>query len=79
MSGLAPTLIIVRVAYGQSVDSVQQMMSIHFAEQASQQGTRPGTISLRGTGGIQSHPQNNNAINDAHLEVKVSNDEDRVA
>ncbi|KAK1223919.1 hypothetical protein PQX77_013198 [Marasmius sp. AFHP31] len=38
MAGLAPTLIIVRVAHGKSVDSVQQMMSIHFANQdASQQ------------------------------------------
>ncbi|KAK1219520.1 hypothetical protein PQX77_017753 [Marasmius sp. AFHP31] len=32
MAGLAPTLIIVRVAYGKSVDSVQQMVSTHFSE-----------------------------------------------
>ncbi|KAK1223224.1 hypothetical protein PQX77_013903 [Marasmius sp. AFHP31] len=36
-TGLAPTLIIVRVAYGKSVDSVQQMVSIHFAERETQQ------------------------------------------
>ncbi|KAF9264508.1 hypothetical protein L218DRAFT_224995 [Marasmius fiardii PR-910] len=33
MSGLAPTLIIVRVSYGKSVNSVQQMVStLHFAD-----------------------------------------------
>ncbi|KAK1224582.1 hypothetical protein PQX77_012511 [Marasmius sp. AFHP31] len=36
MSGLAPTLIIVRVAHGKSVDSVPQMASIHFAERETQ-------------------------------------------
>ncbi|KAK1217925.1 hypothetical protein PQX77_019400 [Marasmius sp. AFHP31] len=34
MSGLAPTIIIVRVAYGKSVDSVQQMTeSMRFTTQ----------------------------------------------
>ncbi|KAK1217584.1 hypothetical protein PQX77_019753 [Marasmius sp. AFHP31] len=37
MAGIAPTLIIVRVAYRKSVDSVQQMVSAHFAECESQQ------------------------------------------
>ncbi|KAJ8077904.1 hypothetical protein PM082_002345 [Marasmius tenuissimus] len=38
--GLAPTLLIVRVAHGKSVDSVQQVMdSIHFAPQTTHQGT----------------------------------------
>ncbi|KAJ8079841.1 hypothetical protein PM082_016666 [Marasmius tenuissimus] len=56
MSGLAPTLIIVRVAYGKSVESVQQVMeSIHFAEQVSQQGPRHGTSGLRATVDIRSH------------------------
>ncbi|KAK1218765.1 hypothetical protein PQX77_018532 [Marasmius sp. AFHP31] len=45
MSGLAPTLIFVRVAYGKSVDSVQQqLMSIHLSEEASQQRTGLGTM-----------------------------------
>ncbi|KAF9264557.1 hypothetical protein L218DRAFT_228168 [Marasmius fiardii PR-910] len=44
MAGLAPTLIIVRVAYGKSVDSVQQMVStlqITSPEENSQR-SRPG-------------------------------------
>ncbi|KAL0060522.1 hypothetical protein AAF712_012680 [Marasmius tenuissimus] len=45
MSGLAPTLVIVRVAYGKSVETVQQMMSIHFAEQASRE-TRQPTVDI---------------------------------
>ncbi|KAK1226709.1 hypothetical protein PQX77_010305 [Marasmius sp. AFHP31] len=36
MAGLAPTLIIVRIGYRKSVDSVQQMVSAHFAEGGSQ-------------------------------------------
>ncbi|KAK1218224.1 hypothetical protein PQX77_019089 [Marasmius sp. AFHP31] len=36
MAGLAPTLIIVRIGYRKSVDSVQQMVSAHFAEAGSQ-------------------------------------------
>ncbi|KAK1229642.1 hypothetical protein PQX77_007277 [Marasmius sp. AFHP31] len=35
MAGLAPTLIIVRVAYGKSVDNVDQVMSIHFADRGA--------------------------------------------
>ncbi|KAJ8077807.1 hypothetical protein PM082_002241 [Marasmius tenuissimus] len=54
MSGLAPTLIIVRVAYGKSVDSVHQMVSIHFAERESQQG--PQLSVLRATMDISSRP-----------------------
>ncbi|KAF9265055.1 hypothetical protein L218DRAFT_957729 [Marasmius fiardii PR-910] len=42
MSGLAPTLIIVRVAYGKSVDSVQQMVSLQLTDpQGNSQGSRP--------------------------------------
>ncbi|KAK1223920.1 hypothetical protein PQX77_013199 [Marasmius sp. AFHP31] len=60
MSGLAPTLIIVRVAHGKSVESVQQMVeSIHFAEQ-SHQGGGPGTSVLRTTVDIRPQPQNEN-------------------
>ena len=43
-------MVIVRAAYGQSVDSVQQMVSIHFAEQASQQASISADASnIRGT------------------------------
>ncbi|KAL0058039.1 hypothetical protein AAF712_015298 [Marasmius tenuissimus] len=52
MSGLAPTLIIVRVAYGKSVESVQQMVSIHFAERETQQ--EAGANALRATVNIRS-------------------------
>ncbi|KAG7088994.1 hypothetical protein E1B28_012940 [Marasmius oreades] len=56
MSGLAPTLVIVRVAYGKSVDSVQQVMSIHFLDQEAHIATttdsslnrRPGNNILEG-------------------------------
>ncbi|KAF9265044.1 hypothetical protein L218DRAFT_957714 [Marasmius fiardii PR-910] len=42
MSGLAPTLIIVRVAYGKSVNSVQQMVSLQWADtQGNSQRSRP--------------------------------------
>ncbi|KAF9259992.1 hypothetical protein L218DRAFT_1055628 [Marasmius fiardii PR-910] len=42
MSGLAPTLIIVRVAYGKSVNSVQQMASLQLTNaQGNSQGSRP--------------------------------------
>ncbi|KAK1221600.1 hypothetical protein PQX77_015613 [Marasmius sp. AFHP31] len=61
MSGLAPTLIFVRVAYGKSVDSVQQqMMSIHLSEEASQQRTGPGTSAPQAAMDIQSNPQTGN-------------------
>ncbi|KAF9259294.1 hypothetical protein L218DRAFT_947700 [Marasmius fiardii PR-910] len=51
VSGLAPTIVIAQVAYGRSVDSIQQELSIfHIAEvQASQQrssATRQATIDL---------------------------------
>ncbi|KAK1223246.1 hypothetical protein PQX77_013873 [Marasmius sp. AFHP31] len=55
MSGLAPTLIIVRVAYGKSVDSVHQMVSINFAERETQQG--PQLSAPRATVDISSRPQ----------------------
>ncbi|KAK1224583.1 hypothetical protein PQX77_012513 [Marasmius sp. AFHP31] len=55
MSGLAPTLIIVRVADKKSVDSVQQMVSMHFAERDTQQAT--GTSAIQATIDIRSHPQ----------------------
>ncbi|KAK1221979.1 hypothetical protein PQX77_015201 [Marasmius sp. AFHP31] len=61
MSGLAPTLIFVRVAYGQSVDSVQQqMMSIHLSEEASWQRTGLGTSMPQAAMDIQSNPQTGN-------------------
>ncbi|KAF9256572.1 hypothetical protein L218DRAFT_191657 [Marasmius fiardii PR-910] len=42
MSGLAPTLIIVRVAYGKSVNSVQQTVSLQLTNaQGNSQGSRP--------------------------------------
>ena len=55
LQGLAPTLIIVRVADGKSVDSVGQMMSIHFAEQASEHAG--ATIELRATVNAPSYRQ----------------------
>ncbi|KAK1230384.1 hypothetical protein PQX77_006529 [Marasmius sp. AFHP31] len=61
MSGLAPTLIFVRVAYGKSVDSVQQqMMSIHLSEEASQQRTGLDTSMPQAAVDIQSNPQTGN-------------------
>ncbi|KAK1229644.1 hypothetical protein PQX77_007280 [Marasmius sp. AFHP31] len=70
MAGLAPTLIIVRVAYGKSVDSVQQVITrtIHFAEQESQE-TRPGRSlsALRATVDIRSHQQTEDL--EAHKET----------
>ncbi|KAK1218155.1 hypothetical protein PQX77_019175 [Marasmius sp. AFHP31] len=57
MSGLAPTLIFVRVAYGKSVDSVQQMLSIHYTGQASQQRTGLGPSAPQAAMDIQSNPQ----------------------
>ncbi|KAK1220891.1 hypothetical protein PQX77_016312 [Marasmius sp. AFHP31] len=54
MAAIAPTLIVLRIAYGQSVDSVQQMVStVQFAERGnsnSQQhsaAVRHGTIDLQ--------------------------------
>ncbi|KAL0069187.1 hypothetical protein AAF712_003875 [Marasmius tenuissimus] len=70
MSGLAPTLIIVRIAYGKSVDSVQQqMLSIHFAEPGSNQGANPSA--LRATVDIRSHRQNE----DLEARVEIANSE----
>ncbi|KAK1218154.1 hypothetical protein PQX77_019174 [Marasmius sp. AFHP31] len=61
MSGLAPTLIFVRVAYGKSVDSVQQQMtSIHLSEEASQQRAGRATSTPSATMDIQSNPQTGN-------------------
>ncbi|KAL0065768.1 hypothetical protein AAF712_007255 [Marasmius tenuissimus] len=55
MSGLAPTLVIVRVAYRKSVDSVQQMMTtLQFAEgredeqQSESTAAKQTTIDMRG-------------------------------
>ncbi|KAJ8077845.1 hypothetical protein PM082_002285 [Marasmius tenuissimus] len=56
--GLAPTLIIVRVAYGKSVDSVQQMISdtsIQFAEPGQGSRRRNGEDILRGTAMDEPH------------------------
>ncbi|KAK1223582.1 hypothetical protein PQX77_013541 [Marasmius sp. AFHP31] len=73
MSGLAPTLIFVHVAYGKSVDSVQQqMMSIHLSEEASWQRTGLGT------GMPQSNPQTSNlkdCMEEPKPEVKMEQDE----
>ncbi|KAK1223918.1 hypothetical protein PQX77_013197 [Marasmius sp. AFHP31] len=57
MSGLAPTLIIVRVAYGKPVESVQQMMSLRFAENGTQHGLGNMSV-LQATIDIRSRPQN---------------------
>ncbi|KAL0058239.1 hypothetical protein AAF712_015088 [Marasmius tenuissimus] len=74
MAGLAPTLVIVRVAHGKSVDSVQQVMSIHFAEQASQQGTTFGLNVLRTTLDIRSHRRDD--ADDARVET--ANPEEKI-
>ncbi|KAL0061359.1 hypothetical protein AAF712_011817 [Marasmius tenuissimus] len=59
--GFAPTLIVVRVAYGKSVDSVRQVMSIHFAEQSSYPISGPtATGALRGTVDIRCRSQHVN-------------------
>ncbi|KAK1224365.1 hypothetical protein PQX77_012726 [Marasmius sp. AFHP31] len=61
MSGLAPTLIIVRVAYGKSANSVQQMMPISFAsQQSSQQASGLARRAFQLTVDIRSHRQNDN-------------------
>ncbi|KAK1224367.1 hypothetical protein PQX77_012728 [Marasmius sp. AFHP31] len=54
MAGLAPTLIIVRVAYRKSVDSVQQVVSIHLAGCESQQ--EAGNRALQTALNIHSSP-----------------------
>ncbi|KAL0061706.1 hypothetical protein AAF712_011459 [Marasmius tenuissimus] len=46
MSGLAPTLIIVRVAHGKPVESVEQVMSIRFAARGTQQATGTTTVEI---------------------------------
>ncbi|KAL0056947.1 hypothetical protein AAF712_016436, partial [Marasmius tenuissimus] len=56
--GIAPTLIIVRVAYQKSVDSVQQMVSIHFAEHESQREV--GNRAIQTALGIHSDTQHDN-------------------
>ncbi|KAJ8077627.1 hypothetical protein PM082_002059 [Marasmius tenuissimus] len=54
MSGLAPTLIIVRVAYGKSVtDSVQHETTIRFAERNSRQAL--GTRTVQANADVQTH------------------------
>ncbi|KAK1234427.1 hypothetical protein PQX77_002367 [Marasmius sp. AFHP31] len=57
MSGLAPTLIIVRVAYGKSANSVQQMMPVPFAAQSSQRESDLARRVLQITVDICSHRQ----------------------
>ncbi|KAK1228016.1 hypothetical protein PQX77_008958 [Marasmius sp. AFHP31] len=75
VSGFAPTLIVVRVAYGKSVDSVQQVMSIHFAEQSSHPISGPtATGVLRGTVDIRSRPQHVNHEGS----VEAIKDEDKI-
>ncbi|KAG7100281.1 hypothetical protein E1B28_002054 [Marasmius oreades] len=58
MSGLAPTLIIVRVAHGKQVESVQQMMSINFAAREPQSGTNAATVDF------PTHPDRNPSRDD---------------
>ncbi|KAK1228272.1 hypothetical protein PQX77_008687 [Marasmius sp. AFHP31] len=58
MSGLAPTLVIVRVAYRKSVDSVQQMMTtVQFAEGREDEQQSESTVAKQTTvdmrGGIR--------------------------
>ncbi|KAL0065764.1 hypothetical protein AAF712_007248 [Marasmius tenuissimus] len=58
MSGLAPTLVIVRVAYRKSVDSVQQMMTtLQFAEgredEQQSESTAAGQTTVDMRGGIR--------------------------
>ncbi|KAL0062599.1 hypothetical protein AAF712_010533 [Marasmius tenuissimus] len=82
MAGLAPTLIIVRVAYRRSVDSVEQMMSIHFAEHSSSQGTRQGPSTLQTTLDIRSQYQisalGGDRVGDTDSEEKIGGSEGRV-
>ncbi|KAK1221019.1 hypothetical protein PQX77_016182 [Marasmius sp. AFHP31] len=72
IAGLAPTLIIVRVAYGTSVDSVQQMVSnsIHFAERESQQGV--GISALQANVNIHSQTQSNDTSSGSQMEETPS-------
>ncbi|KAL0059340.1 hypothetical protein AAF712_013918 [Marasmius tenuissimus] len=74
MAGFAPTLVIVRVAYGKSVDSVQQMMSIHFAEQTSRPGHGHGVSTLRTTVNLPSRSQDEDHIKQAKFEVSMNGD-----
>ncbi|KAL0057588.1 hypothetical protein AAF712_015766 [Marasmius tenuissimus] len=70
MSGLAPTLIIVRVAYGKSVETVTQMVSIQFAERETQQG--PRLSALRATVDISSSPH----IGASHAQIEAAKSEE---
>ncbi|KAL0061699.1 hypothetical protein AAF712_011451 [Marasmius tenuissimus] len=70
MSGLAPTLIIVRVAYGKSVETVTQMVSIQFAERDTQQG--PRLSALRATVDISSRPH----IGASHSQLEAAKSEE---
>ncbi|KAK1220453.1 hypothetical protein PQX77_016771 [Marasmius sp. AFHP31] len=69
MAGLAPTLIIVRVGYRKSVDSVQQMVSIHLAEHGSQ--WEAGNRAVQTTLNIPSHPQDVDATSGHGREAMV--------
>ncbi|KAJ8077829.1 hypothetical protein PM082_002269 [Marasmius tenuissimus] len=74
MSGLAPTLIIVRVAHGKSVDSVQQeMVSIQFAERETRHGS--ATTGRDFTLDTHSDPQLRDSseidTSEAELETKI--------
>ncbi|KAK1220848.1 hypothetical protein PQX77_016368, partial [Marasmius sp. AFHP31] len=71
MSGLAPTLIIVRIAYRKSVDSVDQS-SIRLAETCPQQD--PGMNSERANGGIQSQVLQDKGSEKADLVLEVDED-----
>ncbi|KAK1222181.1 hypothetical protein PQX77_014979 [Marasmius sp. AFHP31] len=71
MSGLAPTLIIVRIAYGKSVDSVDQL-SIRLAETCPQQD--PGMNEQRANGGTQSQVLQDKGSEKGDLVVEVDED-----
>ncbi|KAK1216580.1 hypothetical protein PQX77_020784 [Marasmius sp. AFHP31] len=66
MAGLAPTLIIVRVRYKKSIDSVQQMVSMHFAEHDTGQET--GLRAIQTTLDIQSNLQHGVVSSGPHVE-----------
>ncbi|KAK1223250.1 hypothetical protein PQX77_013877 [Marasmius sp. AFHP31] len=70
MTGLAPTLIIVRVGYRQSVDSVQQMVSIHFAECESK--WEAGNRAAQSTPDITSCPQREDASSGSRVKEAIS-------
>ncbi|KAL0063975.1 hypothetical protein AAF712_009043 [Marasmius tenuissimus] len=73
MSGLAPTLIIVRVAYGKSAtDSVQQETTIRFAERNSRQALGTGTVQANADVQTRHQSESSESENIATPEDKMS-------